>query len=279
MGKASSAKKVARAARAGGKKTGKSRQIGFPAAVGIIVVLGLALVTFAKVSGQLGEDSENPPKVGDHWHASFGVYICDHFVTDVNDRTPEDKLGIHTHADGLVHIHPFQAAGAGKQATLGKFFDQVGMKASSSRIQLPAAKPFEKRTYSEGETTCSGKPATVQLVHWKSALKAADGAKPTRTVTSNPGNVRLTEDLGAYTLAYVAKGADIPPPPASADIVQKGSADADPSQAAPQVPSNLSIPPESQGSTPASDTSPSPSESTPESTGPSSSAPPSTASP
>lgn len=277
MGKASSAKKVARAARAGGKKTGKSRQIGFPAAIGIIVVLGLALVTFAKVSGQLGEDSKNPPKVGDHWHASFGIYICDHFVTDVSDATQEDKLGIHTHADGLVHIHPFQAAGAGKQATFGKFFEQAGIKASSSRIQLPAAKPFEKRTYTEGETTCSGKPASVRLMHWTSAVKAADGSKPAQTYTSDPGKVRFSEDMGAYTLAYVAQGATVPPPPASAEIVQKGTADADPSEASgQQVPPNVSIPPVSGDSTPESTGS---TGSAPDSTTPDSSAPPSTASP
>lgn len=275
MGKASSAKKVARAARAGGRKTGKSRQIGFPAAVAIVVVLGLGLVAFAKVSGQLGEDAKNSPKVGEHWHAAFGIYICDRFVENVNDRTPEDKLGIHTHQDGLIHIHPFQAAGAGKQATLNKFMGQVGMKASTSRIQLPAAKPFDKRTYKAGETTCGGKPATVQVVHWKSALSAANGAKPAKTFTSDPGKVRFTEDLGAYTLAFVAKGTEVPPPPASGEIEQKATVDSgasSESQPGASLPGDQSIPPDITASVPAqpTDTAPAPSDST---------APPATESP
>ena len=50
---------------------------------------------------------------------------------------PDDPLGIHTHEDGLIHIHPFLAGAAGKAATLGKFFDQVGVKVTDSAITLP----------------------------------------------------------------------------------------------------------------------------------------------
>src|SRR4051794_10910205 len=138
MGKASSAKKVARAARAGGSHTGQRRQLGFPVAVGLVIILGLLMVTFARQSNQAAADSTNPPKRGDHWHASYGIYICDRFITDVADNG-EDKLGVHTHQDGLIHIHPFSTAAAGKQANLGKFFDQTGMKVTDSEIKLPAA--------------------------------------------------------------------------------------------------------------------------------------------
>lgn len=250
MGKASSAKKVARASRAGGHTSGKSRQVGFPAAIALVVVLGLGLVTFARVSGQVGEDAKNPPKVGEHWHAAMGTFICDRFVTDVADRTPEDPLGIHTHQDGLAHVHPFQAAGAGKQATLDKFYGQVGMKVSTSAIRMPAAKPFEKRTYEVGKTTCDGKPATIKVVHWKSALKAASGSAASNTVTSDPGKIRFTEDGGAYTLAFVAKGTKIVPPPSSAEITQKASVDSGAGSGQPgaSLPAGQEIPPDLTGS-------------------------------
>ena len=50
MGRASSANKVARAARAGGSATRERPKIGFPLAVFAIVVLGTSLVVFARTS-------------------------------------------------------------------------------------------------------------------------------------------------------------------------------------------------------------------------------------
>ncbi len=148
MGKASSAKKVARAARAGGKRTGQRRQLGFPMAVVAIVVAGVGLVTFAKASGESTDDS-NPPQPGDHWHAAYGVYVCDRFIADFSDRGP-DRLGIHTHDDGLVHIHPFSGGAGGRNATLAKFFDQVDLEVTDSEIQLPLRRPVRIKDLPRG---------------------------------------------------------------------------------------------------------------------------------
>ena len=65
-------------------------------------------------------------RLWEHWHSAIGIYVCDRWVSNLSDRGP-DALGIHTHDDGLIHIHPFLAGATGKAATLGKFFDQVGM--------------------------------------------------------------------------------------------------------------------------------------------------------
>ncbi|MEY2570167.1 MAG: hypothetical protein QOE63_517, partial [Acidimicrobiaceae bacterium] len=91
MGKASSAKKVARAARAGGsRRSGQRRALGFPLAVGTVIVLGLLLVVFAR-----NERTANArPLVntgaagvsGDHWHEPYSIYTC---VTDPS--TPADS--------------------------------------------------------------------------------------------------------------------------------------------------------------------------------------------
>jgi hypothetical protein len=284
MGKASSAKKVARAARAGGKRTGQRRQLGYPMAVVAIVVAGVGLVTFAKASGE-SADSTNPPQAGDHWHAAYGVYVCDRFIDNFSDRE-EDRLGIHTHDDGLIHVHPFSGGAGGRNATLGKFFDQVDLDVDSSEIQLPSGDPFKEKTYREGETTCGKKPATIRVAHWKSALKAAQGAKPDKVFTDDIGDIRLSEDLGAYTFAFVPRGTPIPPPPASADILTKATVDGGGTSGVPEaggqplpgvdgstpLPSE-SAPPGSESAPPGSETAP-PSESTP-----ASSAPPSTAAP
>src|SRR3954470_11016056 len=73
MGKASSAKKVARAARAGGsRRAGQRRALGVPLTVFRVVAWGLTLVLVAR-----GERITNAePKVGDHIHAAYSVYTC-----------------------------------------------------------------------------------------------------------------------------------------------------------------------------------------------------------
>jgi len=73
MGKASSAKKVARAARAGGtRRAGQRRPLGFPITVAAVVILGVLLVGFARNQ----RDANAKPEVGDHWHAAYGVFTC-----------------------------------------------------------------------------------------------------------------------------------------------------------------------------------------------------------
>ena len=118
MGKASSAKKVARAARAGGRRhrpasrNSASRSPSPPSS------------SSACCSSPSPARATRPPRTrrtapkrGEHWHAAYGIFICDRFVTNVADKGQDDPLGIHTHEDGLVHIHPFSNAAAGKQAT------------------------------------------------------------------------------------------------------------------------------------------------------------------
>lgn len=236
MGKASSTKKVARAARTGGKSSGTRKNLAFPVAIVVLVALGLGLVAFARSTNP----GDGPPALGDHWHAAYGIFICDSWVADLSDRGA-DKLGIHTHDDGLMHIHPFLAGATGKAATLNKFWDQVGMKVTDSKIQLPEGGDFEGRTYVAGETTCGGEPAEVVVAHWESSLDTT--GEPT-LITEGIGDIAFTEDLGAFTIAFVPKGADIPPPPAAASILEKAAVDGGSGQPVTGVPDVNDLPAE-----------------------------------
>lgn len=219
MGKASSAKKVARAARAGGKTTGQRRNIGFPAAIVAIVVLGVGLIAFAR-SDQPGEGS---PKLGEHWHAAYGIYVCDRWVANLSDRG-QDTLGIHTHTDGLIHIHPFLASAAGTSATLEKFFDQTGMKVTDSSITLPPGDQFGERTYKNGETKCGDKDGRVIMAYWEDAQNATGDPDDVRT--SGISGEHFEQDLGAVTIAFLPQGEDtVPPPPSAPGILQAATAD------------------------------------------------------
>lgn len=219
MGKASSAKKVARAARAGGPTAGTRKNIAFPAALVLIVVLGVGLVVVAR--GTNPGDGE--PQLGDHWHAAYGIYVCDRWVAPVSDKGP-DTLGIHTHEDGLIHIHPFLAGATGDSATLGKFFDQTGIEVTDSSITLPPGEPYDARKYVNGETTCDGKQARVVAAYWADA-KTAEGTEPTAVRTSDIPSEHFENDGGAYTIAFLPEDADIPAPLTASQIQELGAKD------------------------------------------------------
>lgn len=218
MGKASSAKKVARAARAGGKTPGQRRNLGFPAAIVVIVLLGVGLVAFARNNAPGG----GSPELGEHWHAAYGIFVCDRWVANLPDG-PTDQLGIHTHDDGLIHIHPFLAGAAGRSATLGRFFEQVGMSVTDSSITLPPGDQFGHRAFVKGETTCGGEAARVVMGRWNSAMDAS--GKPDEVRTSGISGQHLDNDLAAYTIAFLPEGESIPPPPSAATILESATAD------------------------------------------------------
>jgi len=276
MGKASSAKKVARAARAGGnRRAGQRRALGFPLTVFLVVALGLTLVGFARSERITNAE----PKVGDHIHAAYSVYTCvpetpaadgsttttapadaatttsapaettttaaaaptdassttapaDGSTTTVPTSTTaaagpsttiagegdvpgefqapftdasQDVLGIHTHGDGVIHTHPFVSSVAGRSATLGVFFDQVGVQISDNKLTLPSGQVFE-----EGVTKCQGgKDGQVEIAQWSSATDAAAGKQPNAVFTDGFRNIHLS-NREAFTIAFMPAGQKIP---------------------------------------------------------------------
>lgn len=202
MGKASSAKKVARAARAGGSsRSGQRRNLGFPATIALVVVLGVALVFVARNDQQA---SAEPVANQDHWHAAYGLYNCDQFLPPITDQT--DPVGIHTHGDGVIHIHPFVSGAAGANAKLSVLEDAVGLQITEDELAIPAGE-----TYKAGDM-CGDKPGIIQVARWASASDATAGEQPTEIITEDFGDIRFRADREALTIAFAPAGADIPPP-------------------------------------------------------------------
>jgi hypothetical protein len=276
MGKASSAKKVARAARAGGsRRSGHRRALGFPITVFLVVALGLSLVLVARSERITNAE----PKVGDHIHAAYSTYTCvpDATAPDGSTTTTSapaasdastttaaptttaadgstttaptdastttapadasttttaatgpsttiagegdvpgqfqpaftdatsDVLGIHTHGDGVIHTHPFVSSVAGRGATIGVFFDQVGLQVTDTKLTLPSGQVFE-----EGVTKCAGgKDGIVEIAQWSSATDAANGARPNAVFTDGFRNIHLS-NREAFTIAFLPQGEQIP---------------------------------------------------------------------
>lgn len=226
MGKASSSKKVARAAKAGG---GRARAAGernflFPAALSAVVVLGLVLVVYARDT-RSAEALERPFVNEDHWHSSYGIYVCDGFVPDLPEYIAPQNGGNHTHGDGLIHIHPFSPTRAGTGATLVNWLEDAGTALGGGgvleddRLEIPAGETFE-----EGEDSCGGDDgeAIVQVAIWDTARAALDGDDPT-IVTQGFDDIRFDTDGQAFTIAFAPEGADIPPPATTADLADVGS--------------------------------------------------------
>lgn len=204
MGKASSSKKVARAARAGGgARAAANRSLLFPGSLAIVVVLGVALIVFARSERQ-GQADDTPPRVTDHWHTAYGFYICDQYLGPDTDRLG-DRFGIHTHDDGIIHTHP-RPGSTGRDASLARFFDEIGADISDSRLELPDGREFEN-----GDT-CEGldEPGQLRVLVWEDPF--GEGDEPSDTLTENLSSIRQ-QDREAIAIVFAPEDAEIPKPP------------------------------------------------------------------
>jgi hypothetical protein len=181
----------------------------------MVVILGTAGIVYSRDQHQ--PDNSRPLAAaagvaGDHWHAALGFDVCGTFAPNVPD-SGTDPLGIHTHGDGVVHIHPFSALSSGKRAKLQVFFDTTKVKVTSSEIKLPT----DGVTHKNGQNCDAGTvgAATVQTKVWDSRSPDDRG----RIVTGNPSDLHPKDGM-LITIAFVPAGTDIPRPP-SADQLDK----------------------------------------------------------
>jgi hypothetical protein len=221
MGKASSTKKVQRAARAGGRvSSGQPRGLLFPGIVGLVIVLGVALVVYAR-NDRLDEDLGGVPQLEDHIHQAFGVNVCGEWKLDVPEFA--SQIGIHTHGDGVLHIHPHSQLGVGANATLGRFMENardegdIDIEISDSKLD------YLDEDVEEGETTCEGvDEPQLLLAYWP---KASDASALPEIITGDFNDHRLTDDGAAITIYYGDPEEDIPLPPTAANLAALGAVD------------------------------------------------------
>ncbi|MEX1194281.1 MAG: cupredoxin domain-containing protein [Dehalococcoidia bacterium] len=120
--------------------------------VGIIIVvfgiLGLLFVTRSATGA--------PRQGSDHWHAPYTYYVC-------GEKQPPaptwEFTGVHTHGDGIVHIHPFDTTEEGSGARLVKWFEYGGGKLDGDEIRMPGTSV----THKNGEECPDGTEGKVQI--------------------------------------------------------------------------------------------------------------------
>src|SRR5579875_2466563 len=162
MGKASSAKKVARAAGIGGGRTSRGRRPwAYYSVVALIVVLGV-VGAWQSRNNRLAQINANgtgsPPAVGSTSEAAFAVDICGKFQPNI--KPTKDAVGLTTNGDGIIHMHPYTKAAAGKNATLGLFASSIGLTLNAAEVQMPGG-----HLYLNGDK-CGGTPAYVAIRHF-----------------------------------------------------------------------------------------------------------------
>lgn len=250
MGKASSSKKVARAARAGGKP-GSRRSFGswFVLAMLGVAAIGLVLIVLSRGN----TPDAIAPKLGDHWHAAYGIYDCDHFIDPLVDQV-QDTTGLHTHGDSLMHMHPFGTRYTGKGANLGNWGATTGLDLTDTSIK---AAGIDKKNGDK----CGTKAGKLHLKVWDSPNDKTGHELTADFAKYNP------QEFTLWTLAFVPDGTDIPKPPAAAIQALQAPADVAGSQSTgsptpapstgdttPSITATTTVTPSSDTSTPPSTT-------------------------
>ncbi len=229
----SSAKKVAKLAQRGkGKKVRFQGGTVFPVAVLVVVVLGLLAIVYARQSRP--DPGSQPPQVGDHWHAAYGMYVCDGWLPKLQGTKEETSLdastggeaddefastGIHSHADGVIHYHPYTTKAVGSRAKLGLFLDIYDVELNKEELSFPTDQGGEK--YVVDDMTCNGEDVSVRVVVWDNYTDEGKGT----TYVTDFDNIRIKNDGMVFTIAIVPAGAEVTMPPWADDLPSLGAAD------------------------------------------------------
>lgn len=100
----------------------------------LVALAGTVLVVQLDGDEERAETASGP-RIGDHWHAAYAVFIC-------GERQPDFPLwegGVHTHTDGIIHIHPFLPSETGEGAGLSRWFEYGGGLLTQTEMRLPGS--------------------------------------------------------------------------------------------------------------------------------------------
>jgi hypothetical protein len=155
---------------------------------------------------------------GDHWHTYLGINICGEwlpvprqFEKPSYDPRAETNVGIHTHGDGLIHVHPFVESETGDNATLGLFLHYLGWTISDDTVDYshgyagegPASDPTRRVWRNRDTCTFGAFKGQRGEVAW-----SIDG-----TIQSgNPSDYKLQEGT-TIAIGFLPEGADLGFPP------------------------------------------------------------------
>ena len=174
----------------------------------LVVVLILAGTAFVAVAYNLRDVQARPVQNEDHWHSPYAVWDCVQggeggFLPAF--QSDNDPSGIHSHGDGLIHVHPFYERSSGREAKLKHFMEAMGIAVTPESIVLD-----DGRVLTAGEE-CGGEPSIIVVARWEFASSVDEAPQ---VFTEGFGELRFLNNGEAWTIARTTEGAEIPPPPA-----------------------------------------------------------------
>jgi len=235
------------------KRGGSSR--GWIISTVAIAVVGTLLVVLSYNDRQ-NESAVAPIANKDHWHAYLGVNICGTWEPAVPQFEGRDgsmsqnpQAGIHSHADYLIHDHPFASDEAGKKATLGRYLGYAQSSVSSDSIKLWSNWVPNVDLSNGDKCKESGKPGELQ---WK--VGKLGEPWPSKAETGNPADHHIGNGE-IIALYFVPEGTKLEQPPGSdAALNSINDLNGQPAVPVPSTTPGLSTPTASTGSTASSST-------------------------
>jgi hypothetical protein len=182
----------------GKPKTPRVKRRGIGTYLFAAVMIGLAAFGALQLYDSL--TASDSPAVGEHLHAALGVNICGTFTENVpqfETRAGTDtKAGLHSHGDGLIHIHPFVEEEAKDNATVGRYFEYAGNEVDEEHIAFG-----DELTVTNGDPCPDGRTGEVR---WSVNGEEQDGS---------PGDYK-PEDQDVIVIGFLAEGDALGEPPA-----------------------------------------------------------------
>jgi hypothetical protein len=263
----SSTKKAAKLAQKGKGRTVRF-QGGtlFPFIVAVVLIAGLGLITYSRLSVPAAEQSR--PNINDHWHAVYGFYLCDSWYQLNGNLEEVDTLGqftntnfrrtgIHSHDDGIMHWHAQTSRAVGRNAVLGVFLETYAVEFDNDSLKFPelaAVGPNPQypsqgtspllQEYVEGETTCNGEDAELSVRVWDQFGDTGAGNR----YIAEMDRIHLDQDGMVFAIYFAPDGTDQVKPPWAPDLPSLAQRDTppvftdDPTAPGASVPTGASVP-------------------------------------
>lgn len=171
------------------------------------------------------------PSLDDHWHVPYGINICGEWIqldgdleeiSETGQPSNDNYLanGIHSHGDGLIHIHPFSSAGTGDNATIGTFLTNYGVELTDETLRLPANQA-DGVELSEFANECDDQDSSLAIVVWPNPTDPLNKVVVTEQIAGTP----LGADGIVVAIAFTNDATSIEMPPSVIDAETNASID------------------------------------------------------
>lgn len=180
------------------------------AVLAVVVVLGIGGIVLARAGRHASADVAPRANTGqddtqfDHWHAFLGVDVCGTWMPNApkfenQADSPDAVAGLHSHGDGLMHIHPWSNAESGNKATVGRFIKYGGWQLSGDKMKL-----WDAQELKNGDKCPSGEfQGREAFIVW-----SVNG----KIKTGNPADFK-PDDRDIVAIGFLPKGVNLPEPP------------------------------------------------------------------